>query len=171
MVSRNTFLTRESDHHGFAAWALASENKQYFKSLFRRSAGYRSLTVFGEWCGKGNPFSLLIHAYLCLIILAGIMKGAAICKIDQRLFAVFAVLLDKDRLITSPSKIEEILKCEAANRESPKGLVVIPFVTDEVQLIYGDKEQLLPKVYISFRSCKTFKKITISVPTPACGFA
>jgi hypothetical protein len=37
------------------------------------------------------------------------MKGAAICKLDKRLFAVFAILLDKTKLITSPDKLEELL--------------------------------------------------------------
>jgi hypothetical protein len=55
--SRNTFLTKEADHHGFAQWALQKEAKDFFRSLYRRNGGYRAITVYGEWCGKGNALT------------------------------------------------------------------------------------------------------------------
>lgn len=51
--SRNTFVTKDTDHHGFAHWALQPEHKAYFRSLFRPEGGYKALTIFGEYCGKG----------------------------------------------------------------------------------------------------------------------
>lgn len=115
--SRNTFLTKEADHHGFAKWALDKDAKEYFKSLYRRNAGYRAITVYGEWCGKGSSELLggpwLIAASLTVVCGAGIMKGAAICKLDKRLFSVFAILYDRSKLITAPDRLEAILTASA----------------------------------------------------------
>lgn len=126
--SRNTFITKETDHHGFAHWALKTENKEYFKSLFQKSAGYKALTIFGEYCGKG------------------IMKGAAICQLDRTIFAVFAILMDKDRLIIDPAHIEEILNGSNMSKKKPEALMVIPWLTPEFVLPMWDKEVLLSQI-------------------------
>ncbi|KAL6068671.1 Translation machinery-associated protein 22 [Balamuthia mandrillaris] len=106
--SRNKFLTKEKDHHGFAEWALHKDRKAYFKSLYKQNAGYKSVTVFGEWCGKG------------------IMRGAAICNVDQRMYAVFALLLDKSKLIVAPDQILSFLQQEGA-LPMPQDLIVLPW--------------------------------------------
>jgi len=59
------------------------------------------LFLFPTLAKSNHPFQLLVNE--------GIMKGAAICKLSKRLFAVFAILYDKTKLVTSPDKLEEIL--------------------------------------------------------------
>ena len=77
----------------------------------------------------------------------GIMKGASICDVDQRYFAVFAALLNKDRLITNPARIEELLHY-SEKEVVPKEIVVIPWQTEEIALVFSDQQQLLPKIEI-----------------------
>ena len=145
--SRNTFLSKEKDHHDFAKWALETKTKNYFKSLFQKGDGYWALTFFGEWCGKGTsslPLSLTTSLTRYTV---GMMKGASICDVDQRYFAVFAALLNKDRLITNPARIEELLHY-SEKEVVPKEIVVIPWQTEEIALVFSDQQQLLPKIEI-----------------------
>ena len=66
---------------------------------------------------------------------------------DQRYFAVFAALLNKDRLITNPARIEELLHY-SEKEVVPKEIVVIPWQTEEIALVFSDQQQLLPKIEI-----------------------
>jgi len=146
--SRKSFLTKEKDHHDFAKWALENSRKNYFKSLFKFRAGYRSLTIFGEWCGKG------------------IMRGAAITELEHRIFAVFAILKDSNRLIVTPKHIEEILNAYNNNNNNnakddktndvdsvgtekinrPDNIYVVPWCTQKFSLSMVDEASLLPQI-------------------------
>jgi len=69
--SRSRIITPEDDNMGFATWAHNSGWIQEFDGDTTAT-----LTVFGEWCGKG------------------IQKRCSISKIDRKIFAVFAVLVE-----------------------------------------------------------------------------
>jgi hypothetical protein len=89
--SRSQIITPTNDNVGFAKWV--EDNKTYFLNL-SHSSQLDNFTIFGEWCGPG------------------IMKGTAINKIPNKIFAVFAIMLgsgDEATVIISPEKIEAIL--------------------------------------------------------------
>lgn len=69
--SKSRIITPGDDNMGFAAWVHASGWVDAFDSETTAT-----LTVFGEWCGKG------------------IQKRCSISKIDRKIFAVFAVLIE-----------------------------------------------------------------------------
>lgn len=90
--SRTTIITPTSDNVGFAKWV---ENNQKIWSELRFNFTNKpndSVIIFGEFCGKG------------------IQAGAAITKLQNRIFAVFAVqILPGDELIVEPKEIAELL--------------------------------------------------------------
>ena len=78
--SRNTIITPESDNCGFAKWA--DERSEVWKRMFgaislpnteqELNLDEGTLTIFGEWCGKG------------------IQKGVGISELE-RMFVIFGV--------------------------------------------------------------------------------
>lgn len=74
--SRSRFISPTDDNAGFARWV--EENREFFSALAQGSVmtsigGLAPMTIHGEWCGQG------------------IMKGASICQVERKLFAVFAI--------------------------------------------------------------------------------
>ncbi len=83
---RGGIATLEQDNAGFAAWV--HKHRDYWDGLRDKLPQGDSVTVFGEWCGPG------------------IQKGAAICGIPNKMFAVFAVRVD-DQVYAEPDVLKE----------------------------------------------------------------
>lgn len=80
------------------------------------------MVIFGEWCGKG------------------IMKGAAICDIKDRIFAVFGVLIDNLHFIVNPKILEDIL---SLNNKLPEKMFILPFLENQQFVLdFSDKTKL-----------------------------
>jgi hypothetical protein len=79
---RTEFCTIEHDNYGFAQWAESN--------IKMRSHSDADITIFGEWCGPG------------------VQSGVAISQIPEKIFAIFAVLID-DEFIGNPDDIEALL--------------------------------------------------------------
>lgn len=71
------------------------------------------------------------------------MKGAAICQIPRRIFALFGVQIGQ-HLITSPEKILALFQ----DTPLPENMLVIPFVTEPLELDFSNLEVLQSKVDI-----------------------
>lgn len=88
--SRKKFITPGDDNMGFAKWVAEHENQ--WKVLANPA---HTLTIFGEWCGKG------------------IAKGVAISQLDRKIFAVFAIQED-ERILVEPydlgKKLDSVLQ-------------------------------------------------------------
>lgn len=119
--SRETILTPKEDIKNFCKQGmLASED--YWSSL----ADDDVTIVFGEWCGPG------------------IEKGTAINKIDEKVFAVFAIQVGESKTdefgydhattIIKPSVITRILR----GGELPSNVRVVPWYGDEITVDYAD---------------------------------
>jgi hypothetical protein len=80
--SRTNIIGTGNDNCGFAAWVESTKEKWLATQV-------PNALVFGEWCGPG------------------IMKGTAVNKIPNKIFAVFAVqpFDDLTQLIVEPSEI------------------------------------------------------------------
>ncbi len=74
--SRTSVLSVENDNAGFARWL--QENNAGWQTLAATVPTGVTMTVFGEWCGPG------------------IQKGAAICDIPEKIFAVFSIQIGED---------------------------------------------------------------------------
>jgi hypothetical protein len=85
--SRERLITPEDDNSGFARWVY-SRKEEWLKAL---SPG---TVVFGEWAGPG------------------IMKGVALNKIPEKVFAVFAVLQigEVNALSVEPAEIQSLVQ-------------------------------------------------------------
>lgn len=87
--SRERVITPEDDNHGFARW-VHSRKDEWLRALAPGTV------VFGEWAGPG------------------VMKGVALSKIPEKVFAVFAVLHtdgeDGLALSVEPDEIASIVK-------------------------------------------------------------
>ena len=129
--SRNQFIMKKDDHHGFGQFVR--NNSAYFKvkrsktsftktlkDIFQTFSGNQQTIVFGEWAGKG------------------IMKGASICTVPKRIFAVFAIQIG-DHLIICPNRLSKILQ---EGRKCPEELHVLPYSTPSFSLNYSDNNQL-----------------------------
>lgn len=81
--SRKRIITPDDDNHGFAAWVAA------YAGVWQQIAGDKdSVTVFGEWFGQG------------------VNQGDAVCTAKEKQFAVFAVVLNAETLVSDPGAIE-----------------------------------------------------------------
>ncbi|MCR9145439.1 MAG: hypothetical protein NXI24_24585 [bacterium] len=69
--SRSAVLSTQSDNAGFARWVESTAAA--WQGVLNRFEATETTTIFGEWCGPG------------------IQKGAAICGIPEKIFAVFAL--------------------------------------------------------------------------------
>jgi len=117
--SRNQFLgKKESEHHGFGLWV--HKHTDYFQTIFKEFPDCKTMVIFGEWAGQG------------------IMKGAAICTIPRRIYAVFGILIGES-IITSPERITTLLQKE---KKYPEEVFVVPFVTSQLPLNFSDSSQL-----------------------------
>jgi tRNA-binding EMAP/Myf-like protein len=118
--SRTQVITPDNDNMGFAQWV--NQNLTYFAQL----ATTNHITLFGEWCGKG------------------VQSRTAVSQIDRRIFVVFAIQSIEtgnhvDKLDVDPDRIA------AALRPHPD-LYVLPFYGAEVELDFGDKDQLMTAI-------------------------
>ena len=109
---RTAVITSKKDNAGFATWV--NENMDYFTHL----AGEENLTIFGEWCGPG------------------INKNAAICHIDRKILAVFALQYGGihgrlAKLEVRPEKIRPLLP------EHPD-IFVLPYYGEPIVLDFGN---------------------------------
>ena len=68
--SRTQLIDEKNDNAGFARWV--NTNKEYWSSLKTNA----QTTIFGEWCGPG------------------IQSGTAIQQIPNKIFAVFAIMVE-----------------------------------------------------------------------------
>lgn len=110
-----------NDNKNFAVWV--KKNEETFSSL---AADNYTTTIFGEWCGEG------------------INNGVAITQIKRKIFAVFAVQLDKTlpdgsvqtTLHTSPLEIERIVNCNV------EGMYVLPWHTAEVRVNWSSEKKM-----------------------------
>lgn len=135
--SRSTILKPGHDNAGFAAWV----NKYVRPTELTGLAGY---TVFGEWCGPG------------------INKGCSIHMIEEKVFAIFAMMKENPdftvdcmetaerHFIADPDEIENILrtKGELDFLEAVPNTYVIPWhtankVTEEVVVDWNSSAEAL----------------------------
>jgi hypothetical protein len=90
--SRTQIIGTGNDNCGFAAWAESNAEAFISRSLPR----ILPCIIFGEWCGPG------------------IMKGVAINKIPEKIFAVFAAAFlpveDNSILITEPEDLFRLVQ-------------------------------------------------------------
>jgi hypothetical protein len=122
--SREAVLTPKNDNKNFCKECVLA-NEEYWSGLARSE----TITVFGEWCGPG------------------IMKGTAINKIPEKMFAVFAIQLEDDivdefgyphaKTIIDPDIITKRLSNSTG--ELPDNVCVIPWLGDEITVEYADK--------------------------------
>lgn len=114
--SRTQFIDEKNDNAGFARWV--NSNIEYWRAL----SIDKEITVYGEWCGPG------------------IMKGTAINKIPNKVFAVFAIMIgsvnseeeeNSNTLIVEPSEIETILK------NKPKDVYVISWEPNSFEVSFS----------------------------------
>jgi hypothetical protein len=125
------------DNEGFAKWV--EEQASYFKvhvAALRQKLSAHTFVVYGEWCGRG------------------IMKGAAICRLSERYFCVFAVRVD-DELVIDPTAIEDLIirfnlldqpQREEAIKTIPQNLRVLGWQTEEFVLTFSDMTELERRV-------------------------
>jgi hypothetical protein len=99
--SRNRFVVKDNENYGFSSFVKT--NTLFFSSILttlrnssEEASGHgewiRTMTVFGEWCGKG------------------INKGASICTLERKIFAVFSIQLNSDLTIYDPEIILQLLQ-------------------------------------------------------------
>jgi hypothetical protein len=112
--SRTTILEVGHDNAGFATWVNEHVRPAELRSL-------KGLTVFGEWCGPG------------------VQKGCAVHMIDQKSFAVFAIIQrvsedvpvedQENDFIAHPNVIEALI---APLLKATPNVYVLPWHTEEV---------------------------------------
>lgn len=116
--SRSRIITSADDNAGFAAWV--ESNKDWSLSL-----GFEDAVIFGEWCGPG------------------IMKGTAINKIPNKIFAVFSVHTfgadEEEVVVTNP---DLIVGCLAPKDRRPSDVFVIPWIKEEFTAEYDCRHKL-----------------------------
>ncbi len=122
--SRTSVITKENDNAGFARWV--DENVEFFKEL---SDGERTLTFFGEWCGKD------------------IQKNTAINQIDKRIFAIFALQIGEvtgEQMIQAePVVITDWLWPRFSGSSTKQDdIFVLPWYNSRQEFVldYGDKD-------------------------------
>ncbi len=118
--SKNYLITPQKDNAGFAKWV--DSHKLYFSNL-----PLKDHTIFGEWCGPG------------------IMSGAAISQIKNKIFAVFAIVDSETKtMIVEPKEIEKILagsdKCGDFSKR-PSDVYVLPWC-DSVKVDFSRRSSL-----------------------------
>jgi len=113
--SRNQFL----DQSNKLAKLIYSHEK-YFRGLFDSSAGYKILTVFGEFAGSS------------------IQKGVALSQLKEIIFAVFAIEVDGSLMI-NPDEIQKVMTKKSG---LPTGIHVLPWYTDPITLNFGDEKTM-----------------------------
>lgn len=86
--SRTRQITPSDDNHCFAKWVMACT--PVWQSICADVA-HASVTVFGEWFGNG------------------INQGDAVCMAKEKQFAVFAVVLDSEQLLSDPDDIKALI--------------------------------------------------------------
>ena len=98
----------DSDNCGFASWV--QEHEDYWRSL----AVNDEIVFFGEWAGPG------------------VMKGTAANKIADKVFFVFAILLDGSCMITAPDLIEQTMIDNAGALLN--SIRVLPWETEAIEI-------------------------------------
>jgi hypothetical protein len=155
--SRTQFIDEKNDNCGFAKWVLP--NKEYWKTVQSNLNTTEEITIFGEWCGPG------------------IMKGCAIHGIENKIFAVFAIMIggteieleDKNILVTEPEEIKKALG------NAPKDVHVLPwfeevgfnvdFLNDDLQAVVDVLNAVVQKT----EPCDPWVKATFGVEGTAEG--
>jgi len=112
---RNGCINVQNDNLGFASWVTKNKDIWISKSKFD---GVTNITIFGEWCGPG------------------IQKGVAINKIDNKIFAIFAVQIN-DKILIDPTDIEQEIG------KLPENTYILPWMTNRLfNLNFIDKSNL-----------------------------
>ena len=115
--SRETLLTLGDDNKGFANWV-----DQTFKSKINRTLT-EDIIIYGEWCGTG-------------------IGGCAIRSIDKKVFAVFAVQIERpagDVIVYEPDLIADYI-------EPQEDVYILPWMWVRTVLSFGDKATLNTQV-------------------------
>ena len=125
--SRSRTITPGDDNMAFARWVADNEQKILDNVITPEDT---TLTIFGEWCGKG------------------IMSGVAISDIDKKVFVVFAVQYgdsddDNALILTDPTEIEQLINVEAFD-----DVYVLPWATDVIEINFLDKDQMAEQLEI-----------------------
>ncbi len=112
--SRTKVLSITSDNFGFAFFVEA--NKAFFQSLAKTIGYADSITLYGEWYGKG------------------VQKVVAASELEQKKFAIFAIQLNY--LNDEPYMVidhEEILRGISPDGTLPPNIEIIPIATPNKQ--------------------------------------
>lgn len=131
--SRTTILKDGADNAGFAAWV--NEHKEAFLKENQHLKGY---TIFGEWIGPG------------------INKGCAVHLIDNKSFAVFAMIKRNPAFTEDVMEVQEydfiadpaIIKGHLLGLlDSVPNIFILPWHTEEVEIDWNSSgEDLKPVV-------------------------
>lgn len=119
--SKSRDLNIQHDNSGFAMHVLKHENE-----LLQLVC--QPCVIFGEWCGPG------------------IQSGTAINKLDDKILAVFSVLLLKDNdenniRINDPEDIMSFFKTEV-----PSWMHIIPWHGDPIEIEFKNPEPAIEKL-------------------------
>ena len=120
--SRTSIVTPGDDNMGFAAWVEAT--RQFWEDL-GFMLGDDTITIFGEWCGKG------------------VQKGVAVSQLDQKIFAVFAMQFGENRVCIHPNLISLALSIPTSVN-LPDNVHILPWYNfsedSEITINYCDAD-------------------------------
>ncbi len=116
---------------------VISDAEAYWTGLFDKSAGYKRLTVFGEFCGPGvqkgvRSLPLPLRCFVCLSVLNPTRCCVVLCcaqvalaALKDVIFCVFGVEID-GFIIYEPAAINKLLTRDGAVA-LPKHTYVLPW--------------------------------------------
>lgn len=155
--SRNHIIVPgKGDNAGFAAWV--EENKEYWQHV---GLDDEDITIYGEWCGKG------------------INSGAAVCTIEDKFFAVFAIMWGTDLergsksiMVNDPTMIRSCLEIDYNGQptvELPSDVYILPYHGKPVTVCFDDHVslteavELINKEVLKVDECDPWIKETFGV--------
>jgi hypothetical protein len=132
--SRSSNISSQRDNVGFAAW-VESVSELFLSHV------QRDVIIYGEWCGPG------------------IMKGVAINKIPNKIFAIFAAQPISsetnectDTMIVDPVLLRSLI-------ENIPNTHVIPWETDEIAVKWHEtSEELINEFVAKIDTCDPWVK-------------
>lgn len=105
-------LTKDDDTN-FDFGPFVYQTEKYWKAV-SQIMKVQTAAVFGEWCGRG------------------ICKGAAVCTLPTRHFAVFCIQINGHYVLHDPNDIRTFLQLDNATftEKFPGELLVLPYISD-----------------------------------------